>query len=225
VLVWGTSNGAIRYQVCLGRAIGLCDVLNNAIASSGTGWVLPAGSYWWQVTAVDAEGDMTQADGGIWWSLTVQRAADNVNTSGATGTRKEVTPTVVRMGELVSYTIVVSNSGSATVTVQVTDTLGVSATLVSATPSYVQSGQTLVWSNVVVPADGTVVLTVTVRVGSGPLPGGYLLFNNAMVGAADGEVTRSAPMVQVEPHRAFVPMVMQQSGLLLRFFPIARLGQ
>jgi uncharacterized repeat protein (TIGR01451 family) len=209
VLVWGTSNGAIRYQVCLGRAIGLCDVLNNAIASSGTGWVLPAGSYWWQVTAVDAEGDMTQADGGIWWPLTVQRAADNVNTGGATGTRKEVTPTVVRMGELVSYTIVISNSGSVSVTVQVTDTLAVSATLVSATPGYVQSGQTLVWSNVVVPAGGTAVLTVTVRAASGPLPEGYLLFNSVIICTADGEFTCSAPAVQVEPWRAFVPIVMR----------------
>jgi uncharacterized repeat protein (TIGR01451 family) len=209
VLVWGTSNGAIRYQVCLGRAIGLCDVLNNAIASSGTGWVLPAGSYWWQVTAVDAEGDTTQADGGIWWPLTVQRAADNVNTGGTTGTRKDVTPTVVRMGELVSYTIVISNSGSAAVTVQVTDTLPVSATLVSATPGYVQSGQTLVWSNVVVPAGGTAVLTVTVRAASGPLPEGYLLFNSVIISTADGEFTRSAPAVQVEPWRAFVPIVMR----------------
>jgi len=209
VLTWGTSGGAIRYQVCLGRAIGLCDVLNNAIASSGESWVLPAGSYWWQVTAVDAEGDTTQADGGIWWPLTVQRAADNVNTGGATGTRKDVTPTVARMGELVSYTIVVSNSGSAAVTVQVTDTLPVSATLVSATPGYVQSGQTLVWSNVVVPAGGAVVLTTTVRAGSGPLPGGYTLLNSVTVGTADGEFTRSAPPVQVEPLRAFVPIVMR----------------
>jgi uncharacterized repeat protein (TIGR01451 family) len=209
VLVWGTSNGAIRYQVCLGRAIGLCDVLNNAIASSGTGWVLPAGSYWWQVTAVDAEGDTTQADGGIWWPLTVQRAANNVNTGGTTGTRKEVTPTVVRMGELVSYTIVVSNVGDAAVTVQVTDTLAVSATLVSATPGYNQTGQTLVWSGVSVPAGGTAVLTVTVRAASGPLPEGYLLFNSVIIGTADGEFARSAPAVQVEPWRAFVPVVMR----------------
>jgi uncharacterized repeat protein (TIGR01451 family) len=218
VLVWGTSNGAIRYQVCLGRAIGLCDVLNNAIASSGTGWVLPAGSYWWQVTAVDAEGDTTQADGGIWWPLTVQRAADNVNTGGTTGTRKDVTPTVVRMGELVSYTIVVSNVGDAAVTVQVTDTLAVSATLVSATPGYNQTGQTLVWSGVSVPAGGTAVLTVTVRAASGPLPEGYLLFNSVIIGTADGEFTRSAPAVQVEPWRAFAPVVMRPPDLLPRVF-------
>jgi hypothetical protein len=87
-------------------------VLNQAIASSGTADGVAGGSYWWQVTAVDAEGDMTQADGGIWWPFTVQRAIDNVDTGGTTGTRKEVTPTVVRMGELVSYTIVISNAAA-----------------------------------------------------------------------------------------------------------------
>ena len=146
-LAWGTSSGAVGYRVCVGTAWGLCDAVNQVSAFAAPLTVtLPAGRYWWQATAVDAEGDTTQADGGIWWPLTVQRAADNVNTGGTTGTRKDVTPTVVRMGELVSYTIVVSNVGDAAVTVQVTDTLAVSATLVSATPGYSQAGQTLVWA-------------------------------------------------------------------------------
>ena len=113
------------------------------------------------------------------------------------------------MGELVSYTIVISNAGSAAVTARVTDTLAVSATLMSATPGYVQSGQTLAWSNVAVPAGGTAVLTVTVRAASGPLPGGYLLNNSVLISTADGETTRDAPSVQVEPLRVFVPIVMR----------------
>ena len=108
------------------------------------------------------------------------------------------------MGELVSYTIVLSNAGSAAVTARVTDTLAVSAT-----PGYAQSGQTLAWSNVAVPADGTTVLTITVRAASGPLLEGYTLFNSVTIGTADGEFTRSAPAVQVEPWRAFVPIVMR----------------
>uniref|UniRef100_UPI00145DB708 hypothetical protein n=1 Tax=Candidatus Roseilinea sp. NK_OTU-006 TaxID=2704250 RepID=UPI00145DB708 len=100
-------------------------------------------------------------------------------------------------------------SGSLPVTARVTDTLAVSATLLSATPGYAQSGQTLVWSNVVVPAGGTVVLTVTVRAGSGPLPGGYVLNNSVTIGAHDGEITRSAPAVDVAPWRAYVPAVMR----------------
>ena len=111
------------------------------------------------------------------------------------------------MGELVSYTIVISNAGSVAVTARVTDTLAVSATLVSATPGYAQSGQTLAWSNVAVPADGTAAITVTVRAGSGLLPGGYALGNSVTIGAVDGEIVRSAPAVTVEPWRAFVPIV------------------
>jgi len=201
-LAWGLASGAVSYRVCVGTAWGLCDVVNQAATTAGPLTVtLPAGNYWWQVTAFDAQGDTTQADGGIWWPLTVQRAADNVNTGGATGTRKEVAPTVVRMGELVSYTIIVSNVGSAAVTVRVTDTLAVSAT-----PGYSQVGQTLVWSGVNVPAGGTVALTVTARAGSGPL-GGYILSNDVIIGTADGEITRSAPGVTIEPWRAFVPVV------------------
>jgi hypothetical protein len=83
----------------------------------------------------------------------------------------------------------------------------VSATLVGATPGYVQSGQTLVWSGVNVPAGGTAVLTITVRAASGPLPEGYTLFNSVTIGTADGQITRNAPSVQVEPLRVFVPIV------------------
>jgi uncharacterized repeat protein (TIGR01451 family) len=207
-LAWGASSGAVGYRVCVGTAWGLCDVVNQAATTGSSLTVtLPAGSYWWQATAVDAEGDTTQADGGAWWTFTVQSAIGNVDTSGSLGTRKEATPTLVRMGELVTYTIVVSNAGSADVAVTITDTLAVSATLVGATPGYAQSGQTLVWSGVNVPAGGTAAITVTVRAGSGPLPGGYTLGNSMTIGAVDGEILRNAPAVQVEPWRAYLPLV------------------
>jgi uncharacterized repeat protein (TIGR01451 family) len=207
-LAWGASSGAVGYRVCVGTAWGLCDAVNQASASAAPLTItLPARSYWWQVTAVDADGDTTQADGGQWWPFTVQSAIGNVNTGGPLGTRKEATPTVLRMGELVSYTIVVSNVGDTAVTVRVTDTLAVSATLVSATPGYNQTGQTLVWSGVNVPAGGTAVLTITARAASGLLPGGYLLNNSVLIGTADGETTRNAPLVTVQPWRAFVPIV------------------
>ncbi|MCS7055772.1 MAG: hypothetical protein NZM18_06305, partial [Thermoflexales bacterium] len=210
VLSWTASSGAVGYRVCVGTAWGLCDVVNNAATTNLTQAVagLTPGSYWWQVTAVDAEGDTTQADNGERWLLIVQDAGiGNLNTSGSTGTRKEATPTAVRMGDAVTYTIVLSNSGSLPVTARVTDTLAVSATLLSATPGYAQSGQTLVWSNVMVPANGTVVLTITVRAGGGPLPGGYVLNNSVTIGAHDGEIVRNAPGVQVRPHQAFMPIV------------------
>jgi uncharacterized repeat protein (TIGR01451 family) len=204
VLAWGTSSGAVGYRVCVGTAWGLCDMVNQVATTAAPLTVtLAAGSYWWQVTAVDADGDTTQADGGAWWPFTVQSGIGNLDNAG---TRKEAAPTVVRMGELVSYTIVLSNGGDAAVTARVTDTLAVSATLVGATPGYAQSGQTLAWSNVNVPAGGTAVLTVTARAGSGPLPGGYALANSVLIGTADGQIVRNAPSVTVEPWRAFLPI-------------------
>ncbi|MCS7061680.1 MAG: DUF11 domain-containing protein [Thermoflexales bacterium] len=122
-------------------------------------------------------------------------------------TAKQAGVSAARMGELVSYTIVVSNPSESNVSVTVTDTLAVSATLESATPGYVQSGQTLVWENVVVPANETAVLTVTVRAASGPLPGGYVL-NNGVVILADGvEISRNAAGVPITPWRAYAPIV------------------
>jgi uncharacterized repeat protein (TIGR01451 family) len=145
----------------------------------------------------------TDAVGGH-WAFTVAKRIDHLDNPA---TRKLVAPTIVRMGELVSYTIVVSNSGSVPITAWVTDTLSVSATLVSATPGYVQHGQGLVWSSVVVPAGGTTTLTVTVRAASGPLPGGYTLDNSVQIGTADGQIVRNAPSAAVTPWQAFVPVV------------------
>jgi len=48
---------------------------------------------------------------------------------------------------------------------------------------------------------------VTVRATSGPLPGGYTLANSVTIAAADGEITRDAPAVTVEPWRVFAPVV------------------
>ncbi|MDW8395890.1 MAG: hypothetical protein RMM31_06585 [Anaerolineae bacterium] len=205
VLSWTASSGAVAYRVCVGTVWGLCDVVNEA-TTTDLGYAvsgLASGSYWWQVTAVDANGNTAQADGGVRWQLVAQGYSivdlDNADT------RKEAAPTAVRMGELVTYTIVLSNNGTVAATARVTDTLAVSATLVSATSGYTQIGQTLVWSNVVVPAGGTATLTVTVRAASGPLPGGYMLANSVSIGTHDGEFVRAAPSVAVAPHRAFVP--------------------
>jgi len=89
---------------------------------------------------------------------------------------------------------------------------------VGATPGYAQSGQTLVWSGVNVPAGGTAAITVTVRAGSGLLPGGYALGNSVTIGAVDGEIVRDAPSVTVEPWRVFVPIVQRPPDLAPRVF-------
>ena len=69
-----------------------------------------------------------------------------------------------------------------------------------------------------VPAGGTVVLTVTVRAASGPLSGGYTLGNSVLIGTADGQITRHAPAVTVEPWRVFVPIVQRPPDLAPRVF-------
>ncbi len=99
-----------------------------------------------------------------------------------------------------------------TVTARVTDTLHVSATLVSATPPASVSGQQLVWSGVVVPSGGVVTLTVVVRAGSGsPVTEEYLLPNSVVIGPHDGGITRAAPGVTVQSWRVFVPIVRRAS--------------
>jgi uncharacterized repeat protein (TIGR01451 family) len=224
VLSWTApvSGTVDHYRYCLATTPGCAPSTQvpSTTTSVTVSGLTPGATYHWQVRACADSGCtvFTDANGGAHWSFTVESAIGNVDTGGATGTRKEVTPTAVRMGELVTYTIVISNAGSAAVTARVTDTLAVSATLVSATPGYAQSGQTLVWSGVNVPAGGTAVLTVTVRAASGPLPEGYTLFNSMTIGAADGEILRNAPAVQVEPWRAFVPIVQRPPELAPRLF-------
>jgi uncharacterized repeat protein (TIGR01451 family) len=221
LLSWTASSGAVGYFVCVGRSWGLCDVVNNA-ATAGLSHApngLAPGTYWWQVTAVDAEGDTTQADGGTRWQFIVVNnllggSLDNVDT------RKEVTPTQVRIGDLVTYTIVLSNSGGMSVTVRVSDTLVTALTLVGATPGYAQSGQTVVWENVLVPAGSTTALTITAQVNTNALSNPTV--NNGVVisSYADGEppLVRDADPVNVEVYRAFLPIV--QKPLSAAFLPV-----
>ena len=122
-------------------------------------------------------------------------------------TRKDAAPTQVRMGDALTYTITLSNSAPVTVTADVTDTLPMSLTLLSATPGYALSGATLSWSGLDVSPMSTRVLTIVARAMGGPLPSGYTLTNTALIAARDGSVTRAAPPVDVRPWRAFTPIV------------------
>ncbi|MDW8293512.1 MAG: hypothetical protein RML84_10515, partial [Anaerolineae bacterium] len=73
-LQWQASGGASGYVVCVGTAPGLCDVVNQ-VSTSGTSYGLVglAGgtTYWWQVVAVNANGQ-TPANGGQAWYFTTQ---------------------------------------------------------------------------------------------------------------------------------------------------------
>jgi uncharacterized repeat protein (TIGR01451 family) len=206
MLVWGAMSGAHHYRYCYSTTPGCVPTTSVGTATSvALHGLTPGRTYYWQVRAcAHAPCSAFTEAGSSHWSFTVARLIEGLD---HVGTRKGVSPTLTRVGELVTYTVVLSNSGSTAVTVQMTDTLAVSATLVSATPGYSQAGQTLVWSNVVVPAGGTTTLTVTVRAASGPLPGGYTLDNSVQIGTADGQIVRNAPSVAVMPWQAFVPVV------------------
>ena len=67
---WFNSPGAFAYQVCVGTAWGLCNVVNTTVSSTSLVRALPRpGIYWWQVTAIDSNGNTTQANSGQWWII------------------------------------------------------------------------------------------------------------------------------------------------------------
>jgi uncharacterized repeat protein (TIGR01451 family) len=214
MLGWGAPGGTVNhYRYCYATTPGCTpatQVPSTTLSATISG-LSPATTYRWQVRAC-AESDcniFSDANDGASWTFSTQGGISFINTAGPAGTRKEAMPTATRMGELITYTIVVSNAGSALVSAQITDTLATSATLVSATPGYTQIGQALVWQNVVVPAGGTATLTITVRAAGGPLAGGYNLNNAVLIGAQDGQIVRNAPQVAVTPNRAFLPLALR----------------
>ncbi len=181
VLSWTTVTSAVEYRVCVGTAWGLCDVVNNAAVTSTSYGLsgLQPGEYWWQVTAVDAQGDTTQADGGERWRLRSVEVLGSLGDLDNTETRKVASARAVEANDVLTYTIVLSNGGAAEVAnVTVVDTLPVSVTLIEASPDYNQldeSGHMLAWSGLSVPPRSTRELTIVTRVGVGVNIGDVLM--------------------------------------------------
>lgn len=125
------------------------------------------------------------------------------------GTEKVSSATAVRVGDLITYTITLSNSGQITAVATVTDALDSRLTLVSATPTPDQtSGGVLVWQNVSVPPDGTVTLEVTVRAGANtPLTQPYSVTNAVTVTYGNQSLQRQAGAIEVMPRRTYFPAV------------------
>jgi len=207
-LTWGASTNATWYAVCVGRTIGACDVANqtvNAPTTNATVANLTGGTYWWQVTAYNSIGESAQADGGTRWRFVV--ALGNLDN---TGTRKTVSSQSAKFNQLLTYSIILSNTDATPVTARVTDTLEAKAVFQSATPGYgfTRSGQALEWSAVTAPANGATTLTVTVLLASNsPLTATYTLNNSFTVIYGSTTLTRSAPPVTVGPWRAYQPVV------------------
>ncbi|MBO9662258.1 hypothetical protein [Dokdonella sp.] len=85
---------------------------------------------------------------------------------------------VAEAGEVLTYTIVLTNHGGAAATdYGVTDPLDANTTFVSASDGGALSGGTVMWSGLSVPAGGTLTLTVEVTVND-PLPSGVMQIAN-----------------------------------------------
>ena len=122
-LSWQDSAGAVGYEYCY-------DMVNDGVCA-GDRWI-PSGTvalppndlvnnttYYWQVRAIDAEGGITYADGGVWWSFKTQNPALTVD---KTLTNQSTTPIVP--GTVLTYTITATNTGDVTLSnVVVSDTL------------------------------------------------------------------------------------------------------
>jgi uncharacterized repeat protein (TIGR01451 family) len=135
-------------------------------------------------------------------------------------TRKQAHASAVRVGELVTYTITLSNSGTTTATVAVTDVLDARLSYVSAsiTPDSTAGG-VLAWHGVVVPAGEARHITVTVRAGANtPVWASYVVTNSVQIAYRSQTMARDAAGVEVEPRRVFLPIVMRPPDLLPRVF-------
>jgi uncharacterized repeat protein (TIGR01451 family) len=208
LLRWNAMSGAHHYRYCYSTTPGCTPTTSTGMVNSAILSGLAEGAtYYWQVRACSHAACIafTNANDG-YWTFTVARQIDSLDNLG---TRILAAPATVKMGDLVTYTIVLSNAGGVGITARVTDTLAVSATLVSATPGYTQSEQALTWSGVNIAAGEATVLTVTVQATSGPLPNGYLLNNGAIVGASGDEITRSTSPVMIEPYWTLIPAAEQ----------------
>jgi uncharacterized repeat protein (TIGR01451 family) len=161
-LTWEAATVADHYQLCVGRSEGVCDALSHKIVDGqGHTLSLPNGTYWWQVTAVDDAGNMAQANGGDDWSFVIQPLKDPVDNPG---TYKAGTTMEVLAGETLVYNLVFSNTNTSPLTATVTDTFDSRLTFVDATPDETsQTGNQIVWQNLMLPAQSVYTLTVELR--------------------------------------------------------------
>ncbi|MCS7088083.1 MAG: hypothetical protein NZL91_05245, partial [Thermoflexales bacterium] len=157
------------------------------------------------------------------WSLPCD--SDEQPELNNSGTAKVAHTDRVYVGDLVSYTLVLSNTGSAASRATVTDALDGRMTFVTASVVPEESaGGVLVWRDVLVPAGQAVRITVTVRAGANtPLHQSYRVVNAMTVSYRGQSLARQAEEVEVNPYRAFLPIVRRPSEHTVRVFvPIVR---
>ena len=121
------------------------------------------------------------------------------------GSSKQVNTTTVTAGQLLTYTLVVSNSGNVSGTFALTDTLNAHLVLISA-PGLAINGATLTGSGVV-DAQASQVFTLTARVN---INYSGMLTNTAQL-SGDGQThTLTAPVVTVKPmYLIYLPLTLK----------------
>ena len=125
---------------------------------------------------------------------------------------KTVTPGEAAVGELVTYTLRLINSGTLSATVAVTDTLPVTlipqgTPVSSGGPAPILAGQTLTWTGTVT-TDATVTLTYTVEL-TATKTLTPVIVNQAVIDDGLGNVFVSR--VFVNGYRLFLPLVLRES--------------
>jgi len=176
-LSWEDSEDAVGYEYCYDTIDD--DDCQGTWIPSGTVALPPSGleyntTYYWQVRAIDAEGEMTYADAGDWWSFTTQSAELRVDKAL---TDQSATP--IALGTVLTYTITATNAGDVTLpNVEVNDTL--------ITPSSVGCGT--------VAPDALCVLTGSYEVQEADFMAGEIV-NTATVTADDPDGDPLTPVI------------------------------
>ena len=118
-----------------------------------------------------------------------------VNAAPVLSSTKTVNPTSANVGQTVAYTITVNNTGDAVGTTTVTDDYDQTHITVSnISNGGVDNGDTITWTNITVPAKGSVLLTYSGLVkgtftpppGSGCGPGQFPVLNNVSITGGTG---------------------------------------
>lgn len=110
---------------------------------------------------------------------------------------KSATPSVVQPGEMITYTIAFSNTGTAVADVAITDTLDANVSYVSATPPPAGSPPPYLWTvDGLSPLSGTQVITLVARAAS-VLEDGALLVNTVTI-AGDGSADSDTASTSVQ---------------------------
>jgi uncharacterized repeat protein (TIGR01451 family) len=123
---------------------------------------------------------------------------------------KRAAPAMVQPGGLLTYTIVVQNTGNTNANgVTITDTVPVSTAFASADAGGTLVGDRVWWTGKTIPAGGSLMVRFTVHVDS-PLPDGTIITNaDYGVTCAEGVSAIGSPVTSPEAWSIYLPLVVR----------------